>query len=156
MAPTAHSLPIPNAQTAVRCPACTGTTFRSYWFGPPTDRVVRLTCGNDSCGKAYRDLTADTPFLIEPRAADAHRHEMLVPPASWRWLGYLRGNDNLWRPIAEASTLGGAWDAVQTTWQAGDILIMPVRPRMAAGAEHNDGNQGDTSEDNGLGAPSLN
>jgi hypothetical protein len=53
----------------------------------------------------------------------------MTPPAGCRWLGYVRGDDAEGHPVAECGTREACWQALMTTWQDGDKLIVPVQPR---------------------------
>jgi hypothetical protein len=50
------------------------------------------------------------------------------PPDGWSWLALLRRRGGGWQAIAKADSVGAAWDAALSSWQRGDLLVMPARP----------------------------
>jgi hypothetical protein len=117
--------PLPPASSGLCCPRCRGAEFTTCWqlFQDGT-RHARLDCAR--CRRYVRYLPQG--FRLRPQKPDAHRRETAPPPPGWRWVGYLRSNDGLWRPVAAADDLASLWDALLGSWQVGDVLAVPEAP----------------------------
>src|SRR6185312_6957850 len=110
------------------CRRCGGARFRTSWqtFSDGT-RHVRADCA--ACGAFVRYLKqpgAPEP-RHEPQRADASRPSLAPLPVSWRWIGWIRQADRVWRPVAEAATLEGCWDTLLHYPGEGDRLCIPSR-----------------------------
>jgi hypothetical protein len=85
-------------------------------------RAMTLACAD--CGQPVHHL--DQRFIRhEPAGAQAHHANALATGPGWRWLGYVRGPDGLWRQTAEADMLEGLWDMLDGSWVHGDRLAVP-------------------------------
>jgi hypothetical protein len=141
------------AELGLVCPGCGAAEFktRCQEFRDGT-RHVRADCAR--CGKFVRYLKqpGGPDFKLEryrpdPDQPDHPAHE--PPPESWRWVGFIRQADRVWRPVAEAPTLGRCWDALLHYPGDGDRLCVPTRPGKATKGEeegddeHDDTNSGD-------------
>jgi hypothetical protein len=77
------------------------------------------------CGTAVRLLQRhgdpEPAFDLDDAQAD------VPPPGSW-WLGFVKGADAVLRPVALASTLSAAWDAVLSCPLRGAIILTPTDP----------------------------
>jgi hypothetical protein len=112
----------------ITCRRCGGSRFRTgrQTFADGT-RHVRADCA--TCGAFVRYLKqpgAPEPRL-SPRRPDASRQSLAPPSASWRWLGWIRQADQVWRPVAEAATLEACWDVLLHYPGEGDRLCIPSR-----------------------------
>jgi hypothetical protein len=112
------------------CPGCKGTAFKTSWqvFRDGT-KHARMSCA--ACRKFIRYLKQhpDAPaYRLERRSPDAPAYKTTPPPDGWQWVGYLRQDDNIWRPIALCSTLAGCWDAMLSLTCEGDRLAAPSMP----------------------------
>jgi hypothetical protein len=119
------------AEAGLACAGCGATKFKTTWqtFKNGT-KHVRMECA--ICGRFQRYLPQkkdDQPgFEHQPAQSDLHAKEMAPIPARWDWIGYVRGTDKVWQPVALCKDLASCWDALLTTHQRGDLLCIPVMP----------------------------
>src|SRR5262245_56875346 len=92
--------------------------------------TLRLFCRG--CGAHLRDV-APSQYAYYPGALDLSASQQLPLEGKTWWLALLRGKDGVWRPVAAAETLAGAWDALQCGWAAGDLLMMCQRGQLPEG-----------------------
>jgi hypothetical protein len=121
--------PVPEG---LRCPKCKTARFRIYWQTfTNQSRHIRLDCA--SCGGFVRYLPQDRGpgqpmHRCERRPSDASKPSLAAPPESWCWIGLIRQDDEVWRTVALAPTLEGAWDCLLHYPGTGDLLCIPSRP----------------------------
>jgi hypothetical protein len=118
------------------CPECDGPLDDRRRCWKCCERLC--PCGRPT-GSAFIELCvycalAAAPFhKYVPAPADASRGATRTLPVDCRWLGYVRGEDGEWHPVVEAGTREVCWQALMTTWQDGDKLLVPVWSRGREG-----------------------
>jgi hypothetical protein len=112
------------------CPACGGSTFTSWWdSGENGSSIIRLNCA--ACRQFVRHFSPPGGPEHGYRPAPPVSSEQLaapVPAEEWHWLGMIRQDDNVWRPVGMARTLGRAWDVLLHFPGDGEHLVIPTRP----------------------------
>lgn len=111
----------------VRCASCGSAELRGVYHAVGEAVRMRLECAR--CARFLRwvpEPGQGPPYYTEPAPPDAHARERAAPPKGTAWLAHLRQADGVWRPVALAATLAGAWDAVLGLPGRGDVLIVPV------------------------------
>jgi hypothetical protein len=134
--------PAPLVQMGVACGSCGGTEGRTFWqtFADGT-RHVRLECAR--CKRFIRWLPQhkhekpeqeeDEPVgYYTKRPADVHAGEVKVPGSGWCWIGYVRLADEVWRPVALATSLARAWESLLSWPGRPEVLILPSRDTRKA------------------------
>src|SRR5262245_40446409 len=113
---TSRALPPPS----ILCPRCGETVFLL-----DNSDLVCAACDHFA---GWLDEPGAPPSLLIVAAEDmpVQALEVTAPPG-WCYVAYVRQSDGGFRPIAKATTLAGAWDVAWHSWQAGDLLVMPVR-----------------------------
>jgi hypothetical protein len=95
-------------------------------------RHARADCAECGMFSRYLDQPDAPAVKHEPCDPGASSASTAAPPATWRWIGWIRQSDMVWRPVAEAPTLGRCWDALLHYPGDGDRLCIPSRPENGA------------------------
>jgi hypothetical protein len=105
-----------------RCPGCTTAAFTGWKTGAGE---VLLRCG--TCDRImHRALPED--FAHQPVDERCHVANGWPQSGSWRWAGFIKAAGGLWLLVAQAETLGGLWDALDSSWVSGERLCL--RPKV--------------------------
>jgi hypothetical protein len=134
-------MPTPNG---LLCRKCGAAEFRTHWQTHSNgSQHVRADCAR--CGHFVRWLKqspSQPDYRYEPSPVTttmpAHHPARKAPPDVWTWIGLVRLDDGLWRPVATSRTQEGCWDTLLHYPGEGDRLCIPSRPTAR---EEDDGGQ---------------
>jgi hypothetical protein len=122
------------ARAGVLCGACGGSTFITCGeLGFAGMRQIRVDCAACRRFVCYVSPAGGPPHGYRPAPpVSCEQRAAPLPAEEWSWIGLIRQDDGVWRPVGMAKTLAKAWDILMHYPGDGDLLCVPTRPVVPA------------------------